>query len=217
MTIRRLRFERRTTARAWAQLLTGLLAYGLAVALMIRSNLGLGPWDAFHVGIHMLTGMSVGVASIVVGLIIVAGTTMAGVRPGAGTLANMVLIGVFIDLLLPVVPESSTWLVGLPMFIAGVVLCGFATGLYIGARLGKGPRDGLMIAISEHTTWPVRRVRTIIELTVLVAGWLMGGAVGLGTILFTVGIGPVTQWGLQLFGFSATGAEQPRPPLRRAA
>lgn len=216
MPMNRLRLLRDKPVLAWAQLTAGLLVYGLAIALMIRSNLGLGPWDAFHVGIHVLTGMSVGVASIIVGLLIVAGTTLSGERPGAGTLANMVLIGVFIDLLMPVVPEASTWLVGLPMFAAGVVLCGFATGLYIGARLGKGPRDGLMIAISEHTNWPVRRVRTAIEIAVLAAGWLMGGTVGLGTILFTVGIGPVTQWGLQLFGFTATGGEQV-PPLRQAA
>jgi hypothetical protein len=216
MTMKRLRVRRSKPERAWAQLLAGLLVYGLAIALMIRSNLGLGPWDAFHVGIHMLTGMSVGVASIVVGLLIVAGTTLSGERPGAGTLANMVLIGVFIDLLLPVVPAASGWLVGLMMFVAGLALCGFATGLYIGARLGKGPRDGLMIAISAHTGWPVRRVRTVIELTVLAAGWLMGGTVGLGTILFTAGIGPVTQWSLQLFGFTATGSEQ-AAPLRKAA
>lgn len=211
-----LRPRRNSRVLAWVQLSVGLLVYGLAIALMIRSNMGLGPWDAFHVGIHMLTGMSVGVASIVVGVLIIAGTTLAGERPGAGTLANMVLIGVFIDLLLPVIPEASGWLVGLPMFASGVVLCGFATGLYIGARLGKGPRDGLMIAISEHTNWPVRRVRTVIEVAVLAAGWLMGGTVGIGTILFTVGIGPVTQWGLQLFGFTATGSEQ-AVPLRQAA
>lgn len=214
--LRRLRLRRRNPLRAWMQLLLGLVVYGLAIALMIRSNLGLGPWDAFHVGIHMLTGMSVGVASIVVGLLIVAGTTLAGDRPGAGTLANMLFIGLFIDLLLPIVPEASGWIVGLPMFSAGVVLTGFATGLYIGARLGKGPRDGLMIAISERMGWPVRRVRTAIEISVLAAGWMMGGTVGLGTILFTAGIGPVTQWGLQLFGFTATGAEQ-APPLRQAA
>ena len=100
--------------------------------------------------------------------------------------------------------------------LAGIVLCGFATGLYIGARLGKGPRDGMMIAISETTNWPTRRVRTLIELSVLLAGWLMGGAVGIGTIFFTFGIGPATQWGLQLFGFSATGTEEPRSLLKAA-
>lgn len=194
----------------------GLVVYGVAVALLIRAELGLGPWDAFHVGIHLLTGMSIGVASIVVGIVIVAGTWASGRRPGLGTLANMVLIGLFLDLILPVLPPAPNWMVGTAMLLSGIVLCGFATGLYIGARLGKGPRDGLMIAISEHTRWPVRRVRTLIEIAVLGAGWLMGGTVGVGTILFTVGIGPATQWGLQLFGFSATGEEQPRP-LRKAA
>lgn len=216
MALRLVRFPRRSPTRDWIQLLLGLAVYGVAIALMIRANLGLGPWDAFHVGIHLLTGMSIGAASIVVGLVIVAGTWATGRRPGPGTLANMVLIGIFLDLILPVVPDAPNALVGFPMLLAGIVLCGFATGLYIGARLGKGPRDGLMIAISESTSWPVRRVRTILELSVLLAGWLMGGAVGIGTIFFTFGIGPATQWGLQLFGFSATGSDEPRP-LRRAA
>jgi uncharacterized membrane protein YczE len=216
MTLRRVRLPRRSPIRDWAQLLLGLAVYGVAIALMIRANLGLGPWDAFHVGIHLLTGMSIGTASIVVGLVIVAGTWATGRRPGPGTLANMVLIGIFIDLILPIVPDAPNAFVGFPMLIAGIVLSGFATGLYIGARLGKGPRDGLMIAVSESTNWPVGRVRTLLELSVLLAGWLMGGAVGIGTILFTFGIGSATQWGLMLFGFSATGTEEPRP-LRKAA
>lgn len=186
-------------SRRWAQLLLGLFVYGLACALMIRSEFGLGPWDAFHVGLHRLTGLSVGAASIVVGVAIVGGTWLIGVRPGLGMLANMVLIGVFIDLLLPAVPSATGWL--RPAYhVAGTVLTGFATGLYIAPGLGEGPRDGMMLGIAARTGWSVRRVRTAIELTVLALGWALGATVGLGTIVFALGIGPATQWGLRLFG-----------------
>jgi uncharacterized membrane protein YczE len=159
---------------------------------MIRSEFGLGPWDAFHVGLHRLTGMSAGVASIVVGIAIVAGTWSIGVRPGAGTLADMVLIGVFIDLLLPALPPATGWL--RPAYhAAGTLLTGFATGLCIAPGLGKGPRDGMMLGIAARTGWSVRRVRTAIELTVLALGWTLGGTVGLGTIVFALGIGPATR------------------------
>lgn len=190
----------RPPAGRWAQLLVGLFGYGVAVPLMIRSGLGLGPWDAFHVGIHNLTGISVGVASILVGLLIVIGSLRLGVRPGPGTIANMVLIGVFIDLIMPFIPEAGGWQLGLAYFLVGILLSGVATGMYIGAGLGSGPRDGLMLGVSRLRGWPVRRVRTGIEMLALVAGWGMGGTVGVGTVLFAVAIGPAVQVGLQLFG-----------------
>jgi uncharacterized protein len=183
----------------------GLAVYGVSVVLMIQAELGLGPWDTFHVGLHRITGISIGTASITVGVLIVLGTLFIGIRPGPGTLANMVLIGVFIDLLLPLVPAApgGAWAAG--YFLSGLMLCGLATGMYISARLGKGPRDGLMIGVSQRTGWAVRRVRTVIEIGVLMCGWLMGGTVGAGTLLFAILIGPVMQWGLRLFGISATG------------
>ncbi|HEX7048908.1 MAG TPA: hypothetical protein VF188_01750 [Longimicrobiales bacterium] len=190
----------RVKARRWIQLIVGLFLYGVAIALMIRSGLGLGPWDAFHVGLHRLTGMTVGVASIVVGLVIIIGTLFIGVRPGPGTLANMVLIGVFIDLLLPLIPAQAGGWLGLAYHVTGIVLTGLATGFYIAPGFGKGPRDGLMLGLAGRTGWSVRRVRTGIEATVLVLGWMMGAKIGIGTILFAAGIGPVTQWGLRLFG-----------------
>lgn len=211
--------------RRWLQLVLGLTLFGVAIALMVQSGLGLGPWDAFHVGLSQLTGVSIGMASILIGLLIVGGALLIGVRPGPGTLANMVLIGIFIDLLLPVVPEAHGWVWGLAYYLVGIVICGFATGLYIGAGLGKGPRDGLMIGIGHRTGWPVRRVRTLTEIGVLACGWLMGGTIGVGTVLFAVSIGPAMQWGLQLFGMSATGGELPvhpempsaAGPMRKAA
>ena len=191
---------RDTLAGRWGQLLVGLVGFGVAITLMIRSGLGLGPWDAFHVGVSLWTPLSVGVASMVTGLVVLAGSLLLGVRPGLGTLANMVLIGLVIDALLPVVPTAHGWVAGLAYFLPALVLFGPCTGMYIGARLGSGPRDGLMLAVAARTGWPVRRVRTIIELSALGAGWAMGGTIGVGTLLFAVGAGPAAQWGLRLFG-----------------
>lgn len=183
----------------WVQLLAGLAACGLAITLMIRSGLGLGPWDAFHVGLGRLAGVSVGSASIAVGILVIGIASLIGVRPGPGTLANMILIGVFIDWILPAVPNASGWWM-LGYHVAGILLFGFATGMYMGAGLGHGPRDGLMLAVSVRTSLSVRRVRTLTELTVLVLGWWMGAAIGMGTVLFAVAIGPVVQWSLRAFG-----------------
>lgn len=167
---------------------------------MIRSGLGLGPWDAFHYGLHRWTGITVGVASILAGVVIVVGSLPIGIRPGWGTLANMILIGVFVDLLLPAVPAADALWAAAAFHLGGIGICGLATGFYIAAGLGKGPRDGLMIGISERTGWRVRRVRTGIEVVVLFLGWLMGGTIGVGTLLFAFGIGPVTQWALRVCG-----------------
>ncbi|HEX6136014.1 MAG TPA: hypothetical protein VFZ24_18720 [Longimicrobiales bacterium] len=181
------------------QLNLGLLGWGLAIALFIRSHLGLGPWDAFHYGMHVQTGVSVGTASIIAGVVIVAVNVALGVRPGIATVLNMVLIGVFTDLLLPLIPDAGSALAAWTFFTAAIVLTGFASGLYIGAGLGHGPRDGLMMALTLRTGWSVRRIRTLIELSVLVLGWLMGGTVGIGTVIVTLTIGHAVHWGLRLF------------------
>src|SRR5690606_10537198 len=150
---------------------------GVAASLMIRSGLGLGPWEAFHVGISQLTGMTVGTASILVGLLIVLAGLKLGIRPGSGTLANMILIGVFIDLVLPVAPPAESVLVGFGYYVFGIVFVGLGTGMYISPGLGAGPRDGLLLGVSSRTGRSVRLVRTVIELLVLSGGWLMGATV----------------------------------------
>jgi len=193
-----------------AQLLLGLFGFAVAIVFMIQSHLGLGPWDAFHVGISLWTPLSIGVASIVTGLVIVAGSALLGVRPGIGTVANMILIGVFIDLLLPRVPVADGWLMGLVYYLPALAVIGLCTGMYIAARMGSGPRDGLMLAVAERTGWSVQLVRTIIELSALGAGWAMGGKVGIGTIFFAIGVGPSAQWGLRLFGMIPSSA-RPAP------
>ncbi len=186
--------------------MVGIFLFGVAITLMIQSGIGLGPWDAFHYGLHRLTGLSVGVAIILVGIILVGLTYLIDVRPGPGTVANMILIGVFTDVVMKIIPLAGTWVSAALMFLAGVLLTAFATGMYIGAGLGIGPRDGVMIGISRRTGWQVGRVRTGIEIAVLAIGWLMGGMVGVGTVIFALLIGPATQWSMKLFGISSTGA-----------
>ena len=191
---------RRPLAARWAQLLGGLLAFAIAIALMIRSGLGLGPWDAFHYGLHRLTGLTVGLASILAGVIVVGISVAMKVKPGPATLANMVLVGVFTDLVLPLVPSAAGWGPGLAYHVFGIGLMGLATGMYISAGLGSGPRDGLMAALSVRYGWSIQRTRTLIELSVLALGWAMGGMLGVGTVLFAAAIGPSVQWGMRLFG-----------------
>lgn len=189
-----------SAAARWTRLMIGLFGCGLASAFMIRSRLGLGPWDAFHVGLHNLTGLTVGIVSILVGLAIIFGTLFIDIRPGAGTLVNMVMIGVFMDLLLIVIPDAGGWVMGFAYYLVGIVVFGLSTGVYLGAGLGSGPRDGLMIGLSERTGRSVRLVRTFVELGVLAAGWAMGGQIGVGTILFAFTVGPAMQWGMQISG-----------------
>lgn len=200
------------------QMVAGFAGWGLAVALMIRSGLGLGPWDAFHVGLHNVFGIRVGTASILAGLGIVLASLPLGVRPGIGTVANMVLIGTFIDLILPVLPAAHGWPMAWGYHLAGIVLCGWFTGVYIAAALGKGPRDGLVLALAERSGWPVRRVRTCIEVVALGAGWAMGGTLGIGTAVYALTIGPSMQWGLARWGVlpvarRASGDPVGTPPL----
>ena len=201
----------------FAQLIFGLFLYGLADVLIIRAATGLGPWPAFHVGLSMVTPLSVGMAVVLVGAVVVAATWFAGVRPGIGTVANMILIGVFCDLLLPVIPQAPNFWVGFPMLVAGALLIGIATGLYIGAGLGKGPRDGMMVVISERMGWSIRSVRGGIELTVLALGFAMGAPLGIGTVLYALAIGPIVQWSLKLFGLVPAKAEPVAPPAMPVA
>jgi len=199
--------------RRWTQLVLGFLGWGASVVLMLRSCLGVGPWDAFHQGLHRHLGIGIGTASIGVGVLVVLLSLPLGLRPGAGTVANMVLIGAFTDLLLPWVPAAPSWGWGLGYHLAGIGLAGWFTGVYIAAGLGKGPRDGLALGLAARWGWPVRRVRTLVEVAVLGAGWALGGTLGVGTVLFAVLIGPSMQWGLRRWGvLPAAPAE---PPAQR--
>lgn len=192
---------RATTAvspRRWARLVGGLALYGLAIAAMMRGGVGLGPWDLFHQGLARVLPISVGVASQLVGALLLVGLGLAGARFGMGTLLNIVGIGLFLDLWLRVVPEAPTATAGWAMHAAGIVGTGVATALYLAARMGAGPRDSLMLELTRRTGRSLRGVRTGIELVVLAAGWALGGTLGLGTLAFALGIGPATQAALRV-------------------
>jgi uncharacterized membrane protein YczE len=208
--------------RRWTQLVLGFVGWGLSVALMLRSGLGVGPWDAFHQGLHRQLGVGIGTASIGVGIVVLLLSLPLGIRPGVGTIANVVLIGLFTDLYLPLLPAARGFGWGLAYHLAGIALAGWFTGVYIAAGLGKGPRDGLVLGLADRWRWPVRRVRTIVELSVLGAGWALGGTLGVGTVIYALLIGPSMQWGLARWGV-VTSTSRPAvpppagPPVERVA
>ncbi|WP_279580476.1 membrane protein YczE [Fodinicola feengrottensis] len=189
--------------RRFVQLFVGLALYGLSSALMIRAQLGLDPWDVFHQGLVEHTGLSFGVITIIVGAVVMLGWIPLRQWPGIGTLCNVVLVGVSVDVSLALLPAPS----GLPARIAflagGIVLCGFATGCYVGAGLGPGPRDGLMTGLVARTGGSIRLVRTGIEIAVLAVGFLLGGSVGVGTLAYALAIGPLVHFFLPLMKITA--------------
>lgn len=187
----------RAVARGSA-LLGGLVLYGFSMALMVRAGLGLDPWDVFHQGLSLRTGMTIGTASAVAGVAVLLAWIPLRNRPGIGTLANVVVIAVTVDAALAVLPPPTGLCPRVAMMLGAVALNAVATVLYIGAGLGPGPRDGLMTGLVARTGRSVRLVRTTIELTVLVSGWLLGGSVGVGTVVYALGIGPLVQLILRL-------------------
>ena len=186
-------------ARRLFQLLVGLILYGLAVAMIVRAGLGLDPWNVLNQGVAERLPLSYGVVMILIGAAVLLLWLPLRQKPGIGTVANVFLIGVFADLGLAWIPADLPLAVRIVMLVAGVVLTGVATGAYVGAGLGPGPRDGLMTGIVKRTGWPVKYVRTAIEIAVVAVGWLLGGAVGLGTVLFALTIGPLVHVFLPLF------------------
>lgn len=189
----------RSVIRRLPGLLAGLVLFGLGISLMARAGVGLGPWEAFHEGIQVLTGIPMGTVSILVGIPVLALWWPLGQRPGLGTLLNVALIGSATNLGNAVLPRPDEPALRLAMMVAGVLVIGLGSGLYLSADLGPGPRDGLMTGIHRRYGWSIRRARTAIELTVLVVAWILGGTIGLGTIVFAFGIGPVVQVMLGIF------------------
>ncbi len=172
------------------QLYAGLLLYGLSSSLLVLARLGLDPWDVFHQGLARHSHLAIGTWTIIVGVVVLLLWIPLRQRPGIGTLSNVVLVGATMDLILGHVHSPHALAARIGCLVAGVFLCGVATGAYIGAGLGPGPRDGLMIGLAARGH-SIRVARTGIELTVLVTGWLLGGTVGVGTVAYALAIGPL--------------------------
>jgi uncharacterized membrane protein YczE len=180
-------------------LLFGLVLFGIGIALMAEADMGLGPWEVFHQGIATMTGLQLGTVSILLGVPILLAWYPLGERPGVGTLINIVLVGTATNVALGVIPPAEGQPQQLLMMLAGVVTIAIGSGLYLASDLGPGPRDGLMTGLHFRFEWSIRRSRTAIELSVLILGFLLGGTVGLGTVVFALGIGPMVQVALRVF------------------
>jgi len=192
------------------QLYVGLACYGISAAMMVRARLGLDPWDVLHQGIAHRTGHAIGTVSVVVGVFVLLLWLPLPQRPGLGTVSNVLVVGLAMNQALRVLPAQHGFGAQLAMLVGAIVLCGLATGMYISAGLGPGPRDGLMTGYALRTGLSIRLTRTVLELTVLGVGWLLGGSVGLGTVLFAVWIGPLSQLSLKLMAI-------PGVPISRSA
>jgi len=174
------------------RLLTGLTLFGVSVGLLVRADLGLASWDVLHQGLAARTGLPMGVVVNGVGLVVLLLWIPLRQRPGVGAVANVALVGLALDATLALLPPVGALTGRVPLLLAGILLNGVATALYLGARLGPGPRDGLMTGLAARGL-PIGRVRTLIELVVPALGWLLGGTVGPGTLLFAVAVGRVVQ------------------------
>jgi uncharacterized membrane protein YczE len=200
-------------ARRLTQLYLGLVLYGVSMALMVESSLGLDPWDVFHQGLARRTGLSIGTITIAVGALVLLLWIPLRQRPGLGTVSNVVVIGLAVDAALALLPTVQWLPTRIAFLVAGILLNGIATGLYIGARLGPGPRDGLMTGyVALRPGRSIRVVRTVIEVTVLAVGALLGGTVGVGTVAYAVSIGPLAHLFIPTFSVPTTPA--PGQPVR---
>ncbi|MGN6872285.1 MAG: YczE/YyaS/YitT family protein [Solirubrobacteraceae bacterium] len=192
--------------RRLAQLYAGLVLYGISDSMLLLAGLGVDPWDVFHQGLSRRLGLGVGTWAVIVGALVLLMWIPLRQRPGFGTLSNVIVVGLVIDVVLATVPPVHGFAARLIVMLSGVLLNGIATGAYIGAGLGPGPRDGLMtgMAARGHS---IRVVRTCIEVTVLITGWLLGGTVGLGTLVYALGIGPIAHMSIPRLAIRVSAVE----------
>jgi uncharacterized membrane protein YczE len=196
-------------ARRLVQLLLGLLLYGASMGMLLRSGLGLDPWDVFHDGVTRLVPLSFGTVVILTGALVLLLWVPLRQWPGLGTVANVVVIGLATDATLAVLDQPASWAPRWALLLGGILANGVAGAMYIGTQLGPGPRDGLMTGLVVRTGRSVRVVRTSLEVSVLLVGWSLGGTVGLGTVLYAVLIGPVVQFFLPRLTVPLPAAAQP--------
>jgi len=206
----------RELRRRLPRLLVGLVLCGWGIASMVASELGLGPWDVLHQGLSVLIGLPIGTMGILVGILVLALWIPLHERPGLGTVLNVLVIGIVIDVTLLWLSPPDSLAVRSLLMLAGPVLFAVGSGLYIGAGLGSGPRDGVMTGLARRG-WPVGVARAAIEATVLALGWLLGGTVGLGTLLFAGLIGPLVHWCLPRLSIPDADVGDVRPPGVRSA
>ncbi len=200
---------RATWTRRIVQLTVGLLLYGIGLALMVRAGIGVAPWDVLSQGVSHRTGLPFGVVTNTIGALVLLLWIPIKVRVGFGTVANVLLIGTSAQVGLTFIPQQTVPAVQGVVFAAGLALVAVATGVYIGARLGPGPRDGLMTGLHRRTGWPIWIVRTGIEVVVLVVGVLLGGQFGIGTVAFALLIGPMVNVTLPLFRIPVASPVEP--------
>ena len=186
----------------------GIFLHAVGIVITIKANIGYSPWDVLHSGIALKTGFSMGIASILTGLIIVIIVSILKEKLGVGTIANMVLIGLFIDLTFPYIPVTENTIIGIIMLITGLFIISVGSYLYLKSAFGAGPRDSLMVLVTRKTKLPVGLCRGAIELVVTLTGWLLGGLVGFGTAIFVVAIGFCIQIVFRLFRFDVAALKQ---------
>jgi len=201
--------------RRLVQMTVGLVCYGVSLGLMVGGAVGLAPWDVLHSGIATHVPLSLGQVLILASFVVLLAWIPLRERPGLATLANPFVLGLSADATIALVGQVDGLLDRVALMVGGVLLCGFASALYIGAQLGRGPRDGLMTGLARRTGLSLRLVRTGLEVTVVLGGLVLGGIVGVGTLLYALAIGPLTQAMLPFFTVDLSAGSRRRPTRRR--
>jgi uncharacterized membrane protein YczE len=210
-------------ARRLPQLYVGLVAYGVSLALMYRGDLGLAPWDVLHSGLIQHLPITIGQAVVLMSFVVLVLWIPLRETPGLGTISNALVVGFAADATLSLLDKPDAIVLRVALMVGGILLCGLASALYIGAQLGRGPRDGLMTGLARRTGRSIRLVRTGLEVAVVIVGVLLGGTIGLGTVLYALAIGPLTQLWLPAFtvdlgdvsAWSRSAPTRPAPPSPR--
>ena len=184
--------------RPYLQITFGLFVFAVGIVLILKSNLGMGPWDVFHVGITHYLPLTLGRVTQITGLIIIILSFLLGIYPGIGTILNMILLGFFVDLTNPCVPSTHHLPLQCLFLGTGIMLVGIGSGLYINSNLGTGPRDSLMLGLTTRTGKSIRFIRASMEICVLTTGFFLQGPVGIGTVAFALGIGPAVQFFMKI-------------------
>jgi len=190
-------------------MIIGLFFYALGIVMTIKANIGYAPWDVFHVGLTHKTGLSLGIVSIIVGIVLIILVTLLKEKFGLGTISNVVLIGIFVDILFYIdnFPVVENYIIGVILLISGLFIIALGSYFYIKSGFGVGPRDNLMVVLARGTKLPVGLCRSLIELLVTVIGWFLGGMVGLGTVISVIAIGFCVQIVFKLFRFDVTAVK----------